>query len=173
MKRLLTLCCVLALLCTSMGCSTKTKPPKKPVTFYYLTQDTICDGKTEIIQPEERESAGYESNMEALLNIYLQGPRSISLRSPFPAHLTVTRYATTGSTAILTLSTELSYLSGIDLTLACVCIANTLFDLTELSRVQIFAADAQLEGQSSITLERDDVYWIDTPPLDVTEPNPS
>ena len=97
----------------------------------------------------------------------------MALRSPFPAHLRVTRYATTGSTAILTLSTELSYLNGIDLTLACVCIANTLFDLTELSRVQIFAADAQLEGQSSITLERDDVYLIDTPAPDVTEPNPS
>ncbi len=173
MKRLMILCCVVAMLITAVGCANKVTPPEKPVTFYYPALETVCDGKTEVIHPEVRESAGYEGNMEALLNLYLQGPDSITLRSPFPAHLTVIRFATTDSTASLTLSNEFSHLSGIDLTLACVCIANTLFDLTQLERVQIYTEDSQLEGQASITLERDDIYFIDTPPQDINETNPS
>lgn len=163
MRRWTTLCLILAVLVAATGCSHQAAPPKLPVTFYYPASDVIYDGKTGIIHSEIRESSGYEGQIEELLDLYFQGPVSSSLRSPFPRHVTVSRYATTANTAILELSSEFAQLGGIDLTLACACIANTLFDLTQLERVHIIAMDSLLDGQASIDLNRDDIFYVDIP----------
>lgn len=163
MKRWTSLILILVLLSSALGCARNDPAPKVPVTFYYPAEDTVYDGKTSVIHPEIRDGAGYEDNMEGLLNLYLKGPSSEELRSPFPRRVTVSRFAVTPNIATLVLSSEFAQLGGIDLTMACVCIANTVFELTGLDRIQISSADSQLDGQASITLERDDIYWMDVP----------
>lgn len=163
MKRWTAALLAFAILCALPGCTRKAPAPKSPVSFYYPAVEVIYDGKTHVIQAETREGAGYEEDIAGLLNLYLRGPISETLRSPFPGRVTVSHFSTTANTAILELSSEFSQLVGIDLTLACACIANTLFDLTQLQRVQIFATDAMLDSQASITLERDDLYFTDVP----------
>ena len=167
MKRFTSFLLIFSILFCFWGCTKVTPAPTKPVRFYYPAADVIYDGKTPLIQAEVRESAGYENDVTGLLNLYLHGPTSEALRSPFPGRVTVSRYSSTANTAVLELSAEFSHLVGIDLTVACACIAYTLFDLTQLDRVQICATDVQLDGQSSITLERDDIYFVDT--QDITE----
>lgn len=163
MKRWFACLMTAALLLSLLGCAKDAPPPQKPVNFYYPATDTVYDGKTEILHAEVRESANFDGDIPELLNLYLQGPVSESLRSPFPRQITVTRYASTANTAIVELSNEFSHLVGIDLTVACACIARTLFDLTDLDRVQLSATDAQLEGQAYLSWERDDIHYMDTP----------
>ena len=162
MKRWTSLLLIFAFLLATSGCTRTAAPPKIPVTFYYPAAETIYDGETVVIHSEIRDGAGYESDIEGLLTLYLQGPASEALRSPFPSQIAVIRYSTTANTANLVLNSEFAQLSGIDLTLACACIANTLFDMTQLERIQIFATNSQLDGQSSIILDRDDIYYLDT-----------
>lgn len=163
MKRWISLLLILVLLSSALGCVQSAPSPKVPVTFYYPAEKTVYDGKTAVIHKEVRDGAGYEDDMEGLLNVYLKGPSSEALRSPFPRLVTVTRFASTANMAVVELSAGFAQLSGIDLTVACVCIANTLFDLTQLDRVQIIATDSQLDGQASIALDRDDFYFADVP----------
>lgn len=164
MKRWTSLLLILLLLVSTLGCAHTTPAPAVPVTFYYPAEETVYDGKTTVIHKEIREGAGYAEDLEGLLNLYLKGPSSESLRSPFPRRVTVSRFTATTNMAILELSSEFAMLSGIDLTLACACIANTLFDLAQLDRVQILVTDSMLDGQTSITLDRDDIYFSDAPP---------
>ena len=171
MKKALAMLLIRAMLLAGAGCSRKSTPPQQPIHFYYPVWNVVYDGQTELIQLEVRDSAEYLDDVESLLNIYLQGPVDEALRSPFPKKVTVSRYSATTNTAIVELSSNFASLSGIDLTLACACIASTLFDLTQLERVQISATDAQLDGMDSITLERDDLHMIDSPvsPVDSRE----
>ena len=163
MKRQTIFVLILVLLLFIAGCTPNAAPPKNPVTFYYPAQDTVYDGKTPVIHPEIRDGASYEEDIAGLLALYLKGPSSETHRSPFPRGVTLTRFYTTSNTASMELSSEFAQLSGIDLTLACACIANTLFDLTGMDRIQIFVTDSQLDGQTSITLNRDDFYFTDAP----------
>ena len=164
MKYWISLLLIISILLSLCGCTQDMRPAKSPVNFYYLAKEVSYDGESEILLPEEREGAGYEADMEGLLNQYLKGPASDALRSPFPTHVRVTRYATTANTIILEMSSEFAQLLGIDLTVACACIARTLFDLTQMERVMISATDAQLDGQASITFDRNDIYFVDTTP---------
>lgn len=163
MKRWIVLLLALAFLLSASGCKQAAPAPQRPVTFYYPAAETVYDGKSPVIHPEIRDGAGYEENMEGLLNIYLKGPSSEDLRSPFPRGVYVSRLYVTTTMATLELNSEFARLTGIDLTMACVCIASTVFELTGLDRVQILATDAQLDGLTSITLDRDDIYFIDPP----------
>ena len=163
MKHWISLLLGLAFLLSAFGCTQTSPAPKLPVTFYYPAVETVYDGKAPVIHPEIRDGSGYEDNMEGLLNIYLKGPSSENLRSPFPRGVTVSRLTVTTAMVTLELNSEFARLSGIDLTMACVCIASTLFDLAPLERVQILAADSMLDGQTSITLDRNDILLLDTP----------
>lgn len=161
MKRLTALILCVALLLFLGGCAGKKGPLQKPVAFYYRTAEVIYDGKTAMIGFEERESAGYEDNMIQLLNVYFAGPSSEKYRSPFPANLKAVSYSVLGSAVILELSSEFAQLSGVDLTIACACIAGTILSMTELDRVQISAADTPLDGQASIIMNRGNVLLLD------------
>ena len=168
MKHRISIILIVSILLCLCSCANDTRPAKVPVNFYYLAKDVSYNGKSEILLPEEREGAGHEADIEGLLNQYLKGPVSDTLRSPFPAHVSVNRYATTANMVVLELSSEFAQLTGIDLTIACSCITRTLFDLTQLERVMISVTDAQLDGQASITFDLNDIYFVDAPSSDKT-----
>ena len=163
MKHWISLLLIISILLCLCSCAKDTRPAKIPVNFYYLASEVSYNGTSEILLSEEREGAGYEADVEGLLNQYLKGPISNAMRSPFPAHVTVARYATTANAVILELSGEFAQLTGIDLTVACACLSRTLFELTQLEKVMISATDAQLDGQASITFDLNDIHFVDTP----------
>lgn len=161
MKRLTIVILCVTLLFSLAGCASETKPHQKPAAFYYRTAEVTYDGRSSIIRYEERESAGYESDIPKLLNLYFRGPSSENLRSPFPKNLEVVGYSTLGPTVLLELSDEFTQLSGIDLSIASACIACTILSLVEQERVQISVADTPLDGQSYIMLDRSSVLLLD------------
>lgn len=163
MKHRISLILIISILLCLCSCAKDTRPAKSPVNFYYLGKEISYDGESEILLSEEREGAGYEADVEGLLTQYLKGPISESLRSPFPANVSVSRYATTANFVILELSDEFAQLTGIDLTVACACLSRTLFDLTQLDQILISATGTQLDGQASISFDLNDIYFVDNP----------
>lgn len=158
MKRVIALA-LAAMLCLS-ACSSR-QPPKKPVHFFYPVADIYAAEYSEgpyghsspVIRSELAESEGHEEDYIYLLNLYFRGPWSTGLHSPFPKNLTVVDFRTSANTAIVVLSQEFAVLSGINLTLAAVCTAKTVQDLTGCSRLQLSAADSFLDGSSYIFID--------------------
>ena len=156
------LLCITILLCVC-GCKKEKPALIAPVSFYYRTTDMTYDGTTTVIGVEQRESAGFDGNTLLMLNAYFNGPTSPGLTSPFPRALKAIDYSDFGATALVEISSDISQLSGIDLSIACACIARTVFELNEkIERVQIFSSGPYLDGSNSITIARNDIILSDT-----------
>lgn len=146
------LCC---LLCISLlGCQKEAAPPiVKPVEFFYL-QNTFSYTDTDtIFGSEQRESAGHEDDLVYLLNLYLRGPKSDTLLQPFPEDCTAVSYTKKNNAITLTVSDALSDLTGMELTVACVCLAKTVTGITGFDTVIIQSQSQLLDGKKSITIQ--------------------
>lgn len=152
MKKILPIIFALALAMCCSGCKTGEIEYRTPVVFYYCTEELNYKSDVSIVQSEDR-TVNYPSNdYKAIMQFYLEGPKERGLYSPFPKDLTVTEMLVDGETTYITFSTNLSYLTGVDLTLACVCIANTCFSLTRTQNVDISAEHALLDNAPSISI---------------------
>ena len=166
MKRITALLLCAAMLLCASGCHKEKPELIAPVAFYYRTAEMTYDGTSSIIGSEQRESAGFNGNMQLLLNAYFNGPTSEGLTSPFPRSLTAISYSEFGPTAMVKISSVISQIKGIEISIACACIASTLFDLNEsIERVQISSSGPYLDGSDSITITRDDLLLFDTVPV--------
>lgn len=155
-KQLLVLLCILHLL---SGCS-QAAPYEKPVEFYYCAGSYSYETGTSAIVSETREGADMHS-LEETLRAYLAGPESGELVSPFPAGLKLVAIRQEGGTVFITLSKELSQLTNLSLSMACGCITMTCLGLTDAEQVTIEAEDSLLNGQKSITMDRNSLLLAD------------
>lgn len=159
------LLCITVLFCIC-GCRQEEPVLISPVSFYYRTAEMTYDGTSAVIIAEQRESAGYDGNMQLLLNVYFNGPTTHGLTSPFPRALKAINYSVFGATALVQVSSEISQLTGIDLSIACACIASTVFEQNEnLERVQISSTGSYLDGSNSVTFSRGELLLLDTDAL--------
>ena len=85
-----------------------------------------------------------------------------SIRSPFPAGLSLLNYQVEGNTVYLNLSYHLATLTNMDLTIACSCIAMTCLELTGAELVSIEADGQLLDGQKSILLHKNTTLLTDS-----------
>ena len=163
MKRITALLlCITIVLCIC-GCKKEKQQLISPVSFYYRSAEMIYDGTSAIIGAEQRESAGFNGNMQLLLNAYFNGPVSPELTSPFPRSLKVISYSAYGATATVQVSSVISQIKGIDVSIACACIASTVFELNDkIERVQIRSGGPYLDGSNSITITRSHFLLSDT-----------
>ena len=65
------------------------------------------------------------------------------------------------NTLYVTVSKELAQLSGLELTLACSCLSMTCMELTGAENIVISAENSLLDGQKSITMNKDTLLLID------------
>lgn len=137
---------VLAGLCACAGEAPES--PVSPVSFYYRRGELSYEGGEGVIVPEQREALGHEQDLDWLLAQYFAGPVTEGLTLPFRKGLRPLRCVWSGDTLTLTVSRELSELSGIDLTVACACMAQTLFALTDCTGVTI----ASQGGEADVSL---------------------
>ena len=84
------------------------------------------------------------------------------LHSPFPSGLVLRSVEQDGGNLHVELSASLTMLTGTDLTLACACLAQTCFSLTEAETVTI-SSDGL--GFVSMTLTRDSLLLVDDTPI--------
>lgn len=136
MRKLLCLLLAFALIFPLAGC--QVEDPK--VTFYYVRQRDsfvygIADG---VITSENRDCAGHMSDVRYVLTLYLQGPTTEGLRSPFPSGCSLVSIESDQNRLDVTLSGPLGALDGIDKTLACVCLAKTCFALTNSQTLRVY-----------------------------------
>ncbi len=133
------------------GCG-EDRQGSQPVSFYYLRTEIDYESSEGVIAPEERSESG---DMKALLELYLEGPTSDDLKSPFPIGLSIDKVQDEGSHLTVVFNPRLAVLKGMDLSLACGCFAKTCFSLTGTEEVRISATDTLLDGQSQIIITTD------------------
>ena len=160
MKRLMgfLLCLLLVLGCTGCKDAPEGNPP---LNFYYRTASLSFSAGSTSIKKEARDVPEQDSWAQ-VLNIYLAGPEDSSLRSPFPANLQTVKTTMENKTVYITVTRELAALTGLDLTLACSCLALTCLELTGAQTVVISAEGELLFGQKSITMTKDTLLISNT-----------
>lgn len=162
MKKLIIFFLTAAIICALFGCGQNPESELiLPVAFYYHSDLDEKENFNEVFVSELREGSNFQNDPLALINLYLAGPNSERLINPFPSDLSAHKLETKDNTASIVLSTQITKLSGIDLTMACSCLTLTLFELTECTSVEISVEGQLLSGQQSILIHHDDLIFAD------------
>lgn len=159
MKRLTAIILILTLAAGLFGC--RTEELHSPSSFYYCRSDPKFAGTDGIIAPEQRELAGIEGDLDAILELYFLGPESRELENLIPADCPVPRWDREGDELHLHFSQELAALSGMELTLAASCLTRTFLELTGCKRLILTAEGQRLNGEASLVLTLDDLSLRD------------
>ena len=137
----------------------------EPVTFFYccdVTNESVSDDTFHnVFVAEIREGSGYKDDLPSLLTLYLQGPHSEELVSPFPTGLRVVSAYADSERVLIVFSDAIDSLTGLDLTIACSCLALTVFDSNECDYIEIAAETKPLDEQESIVITRDSLVLAD------------
>ena len=163
MKKFLALLLVIAISLSLAACASSSA-----VTYYYVRNESeylygISDG---VLVGESREAAGHVDDLRYLLILYLHGPVSDNLTSPFPAGTKLVELTREDDALTVQLTSMFTILEGTDLTLACACLARTCFALTDVETVTILAMGLETV---SMTLARDDLLLMDDSAAYMTE----
>ena len=160
MRKIIALMLAAVLLLGLTGCLQATDT----AAFYYARyEDSYLYGMDNaVIAGEFRDITGHRGDLKYLLTLYFHGPTMEYLRSPFPSGLVLRSVEQDGSNLHVELSASLTMLTGTDLTLACACLAQTCFSLTEAETVTIASEGL---GFVSMTLTRDSLLLADDTPI--------
>ena len=153
MKRLTAILLMLALTLGLFGC--QPQEPYSPAYFYYYRSAPVFAGTDGVISPEIRELAGMEDDLDAIVELYFQGPHSRELENLIPENCPVPQWTREGDTLHLHFSRELADLSGIELTLVSACLTRTFLELTGCDTLILSAEGMRLNGETSLVLTLD------------------
>ena len=153
----LCLCCFVGML----GCSAQKSAPEKTVTVYYKREKPDYGTADGVIAETYLDASGHENEHTYLLNQYLKTTPGEGLSSPFPQGVRLVRFRLEGLTAKVTLNDLIADLSGMDRTIALICLTHTILSITDCQEVIISSASKQLDGQNFITLNRDSYLLLD------------
>ena len=159
MKHFLASMLILAVLLGLCACSSADSP-EKPISYYYPVAQLQYDASGTVISAETREGSQL-TTLNAMLELYLNGPVDPAYKNPFPQGLQLQTVVLTEDTLYLTFSDELAALSGMELTVACCAITLTCLELTTVTYVSIRTESALLGGEKSITMNRDCLLLLD------------
>ena len=148
MKRCICLLLILCMVIPFCGCAEE--ETSEPVRFFYLRYpDRYRYGSAEgVVTYEDRDASGHTGDVKYLLTLYLQGPADETLLSPFPGNLKLMDLTRREKDMYITLDARFLTLKGMDLTLACVCLARTALSLVNAQTVHIQVSSD--EGQISL-----------------------
>ena len=161
MKRLLCIVLIFLLLLTFSGCRDNSDDFKKPANFYYQNASVAFFDTDSVIAHEVRETVIYNGQVVDILNAYLKGPVSDKLVSPFPTDLRVITTQRVNDYIVITFSKEFSYLSGLDLTIACSCICATVVELTGYNTVEFKSEGSLPDDLTSLVISYDELLLMD------------
>ena len=137
MKRLIFLLLAGILLFSLASCGQDIQDSQVP--FYYPLAEFDHGTPDGVMAPEIHEISGHHDDLRYLLALYLQGPSDPSLRHPFPNGTILVDLVVENQKAIITLSSTVATLDGIDRTIACACLAETCFAISDVQQVQILS----------------------------------
>ena len=166
MKRLTAILLLVIIVLNLSACKAEHEPIC-PVSYHYLraplSDGEILHGSADsVIAPEIREGDGYQNDVSHLIEIYLLGPLDRNYRSPFPVGTALKSITVDGAHASVVLSRHFANHNGIDLSLACACLTITVMELTGVESVTISVDGFQLDGKTSITMDRSNMILTDS-----------
>ena len=134
----------------------------QPVAFYYPELPQENGAIENVVGSEIREGSSFSGDLSALLGVYLQGPRDEQLSAAFFQQITLIDATVLDNQISLVFSENFSQLSGIDRSIACVCISMTCMDFTSADTVEIFVENTLFDGNESIVISRDAIFIQDS-----------
>lgn len=155
MKRILALILCAALVFPLFGCARQEL--QYPGNFYYRRFEIAYGTEDGVIAAEERELAGISGDLDALFDAYFSGPESSGLESPFPRDTQVVSWEIGEETLELTMNDSFGAMSGVELSIACACIARTFLELAPVTQVRFRLSEGLLGGEQSITLSNETI----------------
>ena len=164
--------CIFLLICWAGGmggCVQAESKVQSPFVCYYRLAQPAYGTADGVIAWEYQDAAGHEDNYVYLLTQYLKGPASESLTSPFPKGTALYTLDILGDTAYVELSDSFASLTGIDLTIGCACLTQTVLAMTGCKAVVISAASAMLDGSKTVTMTADSWLLLDDSATSATE----
>lgn len=137
-----------------------------PVDFYFLRgEDNILYSESDGVITYETREAGRGDDLKYLLDLYFKGPADETLVSPFPEGLHVVSVYSNEGILELKLSDHFSSLTGIELTLACACIAKTCLAFETINAVNLKVNDENAEASRTIILTDNAIKFSDDTPI--------
>ena len=156
MKRSISVILSFVLLFYLSGCDKqKNAELQVPINFYYCADPIIYDTEYGVIAPELRDADGYTDDLMHLLEMYLKGPISDHLKSPFPHNVSITQLTQNGDSFYVIFSEEFSELSGLEQTLARACFAKTIIEYTHVESIQFSYEGNATGGRQTVTIKPD------------------
>lgn len=149
---LIALLCILIAVSFCACNSNEDETITSPVSFYYCLSEIDYERDNGVIAPETRDASLYEDDFAQIMNIYLKGPIGEGFYSPFPDNGNVVNLFVGDANAHIVLDSSFTSLTGIDLTLARICIAKTLIGLTQAQTVQISVENAVTGSRQTVTV---------------------
>ena len=152
------------LLCFSLlGCQKEEPVPiLEPVNYFYIRSSYEYTNSETFFGSEAREASGHKEDLTYLLEQYFLGPQSEGLSQPFPEGCSLISFSVrTNNTITLVLTDAFAELSGIDLSIACICLAKTVTGITGYPKVIIRTQSQLLDGKKSITIRDDELAFYD------------
>ena len=144
------------------GCSQEPELPENAVTVYYR-RNTVAYGSTDgVIAPSYLDATSHENDYFYLIDQYLSAQPASEFASTFPLGLSLVSFSLEALTAKVVVSNRMAAFSGLDLTIACTCLTETVMSLTGCQEVIISAESTMLGGQNFITLSKDSYLLIDS-----------
>ncbi|MBE6933211.1 MAG: hypothetical protein E7464_07530 [Ruminococcaceae bacterium] len=152
MRRLL--CLFLAMLLMLSGCMGQSPAKTEDgVLFYYRNADEKAYfSETGIMAAENRTIRWEQQSIAGLMEVYLQGPISPGLSSPFPKGLRLLETRILPGEITLIFDDSLSSLSAVGLRVAAGCIARTLWEYSGYETVILQAESQLLDGEEQLVL---------------------
>ena len=160
MKRLI--CLLLLAVLFLPGCDEQKAEFAEPVNFYFLKANVTYFTSDGVITKEVREAQGHGQDYEYLLKMYLRGPESTEVKRVFPKNVELVRFELSEDSALVVLNDATARLTGLDLTIACACLTATICDMTGVQTVTVKAETQLLDGNKSITMNRDHILLLDS-----------
>ena len=162
MKKVLKIISLLLLSIILCGCIAEQSSLKRPIPFYYVSQSIEYGDAEGYIQAEQRECV-HCNNISEIISLYMSGPISEDLYSPFPSGVRILLVEESGSTITLTISDQINKTDKLSINLSCACLAYTILSATPAQTVVIRAERGFDSIEGYLTYTKEGLLFFDQP----------
>ena len=153
MRRFLSFVLIFLILISLVGCGNSISDHTN---FYYCNIDYQFGESASVIVSESRDISGHEGELSYLISLYLTGPSSKKLESPFPKSTKLISAQVENNCVLIELSYLNRQLTDVEFILACACLSLSVMEFTEAEEVSITS------GEKTISMDKNDLLLYDT-----------
>ena len=118
--------------------------------FYYQRSAYQYGTQDGVFVAEERDITGNADDLSFLLALYLMGPHNADYKTPFAGKAKLLNVEKTNNILTLTFTDTSLFISDLEYTLSCACLAMTCMDLSDADCITIQSGDRILTLTSDV-----------------------